>query len=132
IVARRGEPPNTGSQSVYLVEPDERERSQAEIFAQVAQIAQEVPQLRAFPGQPPTIGNRFAGQPLQYVIQAPDLPRLLEVLPTFLEEARKRPELRFIDADLRVNRPEVQIRIDRARAADLGIPVREVARALQL
>src|SRR5690606_11667528 len=79
-----------------------------------------------------TIGNRFAGQPIQYVIQAPDLPKLLEVLPGFLEEARKRPELRFLDADLRVNRPEVRIAIDRNRAADLGIGVRDVARALQL
>jgi multidrug efflux pump len=132
IVARRGEPPNTGVQNVYLVEPDDRERSQAEIFAQLSKIAETVPELRTFPGQPPTIGNRFAGQPIQFVIQAPDLPQLLEVLPGFLEEARKRPELRFLDADLRVNRPEVRIAIDRDRAADPGIGVRDVARALQL
>ncbi|MEZ4445184.1 MAG: efflux RND transporter permease subunit [Polyangiaceae bacterium] len=132
IVARRGEPPNTGVQPVYLVEPEERTRSQQEIFEQVSAIAAQVPELRAFVGQPPTIGNRFAGQPIQFVIQAPDLPRLLEVLPGFLDAARKRPELRFIDADLRVNRPEVRVTVDRARAADLGISPLDVSRALQL
>ncbi len=132
IVARRGEPPNTGIQNVYLHEPAERERSQAEIFADISRLVDDVPALRSFPGQPPTIGNRFAGQPLQYVVQAPDLPRLLEVLPKFLEEARARRELRFIDADLRVKRPEVQIHVDRARASDLGIDVRDVGRSLQL
>lgn len=91
-----------------------------------------MPELRAFVGQPPTIGNRFSGQPIQYVIQAPDLPQLLEVLPTFIEQARGRAELRFVDADLRVNRPELRLAIDRDRAADLGIPIENVSRSLQL
>lgn len=132
IVGRRGESPNTGIAPVYLVEPHERQRTQQQIFSEVAAIVQASPELKAFVGQPPTIGNRFSGQPIQYVIQAPDLPQLLRVLPAFLEQARARPELRFIDADLRVNRPELQVTVDRARAADLGVPVRDVSRALQL
>lgn len=132
IVGRRGESPNTGVAPVYLVEPHERQRTQQQVFADVAAIVQDVPELKAFVGQPPTIGNRFAGQPIQYVIQAPDLTQLLRVLPAFLDEARARPELRFIDADLRVNRPELRVAVDRDRAADLGVPVRDVSRALQL
>ena len=132
IVGRRGESPNTGIAPVYLVEPNERQRTQAEVFKDVARIVGEVPELRAFVGQPPTIGNRFSGQPIQYVIQAPDLPKLLKILPSFLERARARPELRFIDADLRVNRPELRVTVDRDRAADLGIEVEDVSRSLQL
>ena len=72
--------------------------------------------VRAFPAQPPTIGDRRAGQPVQYVLQAPTLEELLAVLPEFLEAASASPVLRFVDADLKVNRPEGSIR-DRSRSA---------------
>ncbi|AKT36951.1 efflux RND transporter permease subunit [Chondromyces crocatus] len=132
IVGTQGGPPNTGTQNLYLYEPFERSRTQAEIFQQITRDLGPFGALRVFPAQPPTIGSRFAGQPLQYVIRAPSLEAMVEVLPTFLEEAQRRPELRFVDADLKVNRPEANIRVDRARAAELGIPVLDVARALQL
>jgi multidrug efflux pump subunit AcrB len=57
---------------------------------------------------------------------------MLKVLPKFLDAAQKRPELRFIDSDLKVNREEAQVRINREKAAELGVSALEVARALQL
>jgi multidrug efflux pump len=132
IVGRRGSPPNQGLQNVYLVEPHERTRSQDEIFADISRLLADSDEVRVLPSQPPTIGNRFAGQPLQYVLQAPTVPELLEVLPTFLARAQARPELRFVDSDIKVARPEIRLDIDRDRAADLGVPVRDVARTLQL
>jgi multidrug efflux pump subunit AcrB len=53
-------------------------------------------------------------------------------LPKFLEAAQKRPELRFIDSDLKVNREEAQVRINRDKAAELGVSALDVARSLQL
>ncbi|EYF06870.1 efflux RND transporter permease subunit [Chondromyces apiculatus] len=132
IVGNQGGPPNTGTQNLYLFEPFERTRTQAEIFQQITKDLGSFGALRVFPAQPPTIGSRAAGQPLQYVIRAPSLAALVEVLPGVLDEAQRRPELRFVDADLKVNRPEASIRVDRARAAELGVPVLDVARALQL
>lgn len=123
---------NTGIQNIYLKEPSERKRSQAEIFQQLSQDTSAFRSLRIFPGQPPTIGSRFAGQPLQYVLQAPTLDAMLEVLPKFLEAAQKRQELRFVDSDLKLNREEVGVQVDRARAAELGVSALEVARTLQL
>src|SRR5690606_24204923 len=88
--------------------------------------------VRAFATQPPTIGDRRAGQPLSYVIQAPNLDSLIEVLPKFLDAANASPILRQIDADLKVNRPEGVISIDRNKAAELGISVEQIARVLEL
>ncbi len=132
ITAIFGGPVNTGIQNVYLKEPFERDRTQAEIFQELAKGASRFTELRVFPAQPPTIGNRFAGQPLQFVIQAPTLEALVDVLPKFLQTAQARPELAFLDADLKVNRPEATVEIARDRAAELGLSTLDVARTLQL
>jgi multidrug efflux pump len=132
IAALFGGPVNTGVQNVYLKEPHERARSQEQIFQQLSKGLGGFTALRMFPSQPPTIGDRFGGQPLQYVLQAPNLEEMLKVLPKFLEEAQKRPELRFLDSDLKVNREEAQVRINRDKAAELGVSALDVARTLQL
>ncbi len=132
IAALFGGPVNTGVQNVYLKEPDQRQRSQEQIFQHISKGLSGFTALRLFPAQPPTIGDRFGGQPLQYVIQAPSLDEMLKVLPKFMEEAQRRPELRFIDSDLKVNREEAQVRINREKAAELGVSALDVARTLQL
>jgi multidrug efflux pump len=123
---------NTGLLSLYLRDPDARERSQQEVFQQLASELDRFTSVRAFPAQPPTIGDRRAGQPVQYVLQAPSLDALLPVLPGFLEAASASPMLRFVDVDLKVNRPEGRIAIERQRAAELGVSVEAIARTLQL
>jgi multidrug efflux pump len=132
IVGRRNDAPNNSLQNVYIVEPEERIRTQEEIFHDIARIGDDIEELRVLPSQPPTIGNRSGGQPVQYVLQASTTEELLQVLPQFLERAQLRPELRFIDVDLKVARPELRIEVDRAAAADLGVAVLDVSEALQL
>lgn len=132
ITALFGGPVNTGVQSVYLKEPGRRTRTQQQVFQQISEGLSAFRTLRVFPSQPPTIGSRFGGQPLQYVLQAPTLDALLEVLPKFLDAAEKRPELRFVDSNLKLNRQEAAVYVDRARAAELGVSAEEVARTLQL
>ena len=123
---------NLATQNIYLVPPDERTRSQDEIATQLLAEMNDFTGVRAIATQPPTIGDRRAGQPLSYVLQAPNLESLVSVLPEFLAVASKSSVLRQIDADLKVNRPEGVISIDRSRAAELGISVEEVARTLEL
>jgi multidrug efflux pump len=132
ITALFGGAVNTGVQNVYLKDPEHRQRSQEQIFQQLSKGLGGFTALRLFPAQPPTIGERSGGQPLQFVLQAPNLDEMLKVLPKFLDEAQKRPELRFIDSDLKVNREEAQVRINREKAAELGVSALEVARTLQL
>lgn len=123
---------NTGTQNVYLKEPEERVRSQGEIFTQITKGLSGFSGLRVFPTQPPTIGARWGGLPLQYVLQAQTTEELLRVLPEFLDKAQDRPELAFVDADFKVNRQESVIDLDRERAAELGVSAEAVARTLQL
>jgi multidrug efflux pump len=87
--------------------------------------------VRAFPTQPPTIGDRRAGQPIAYVLQAPDFESMVKVLPVFLAAANQSPKLKQVDADLKVNRPEGVISINRQRAAELGVSVQEIARTIE-
>jgi multidrug efflux pump len=123
---------NTGLFNIYLKDPKDRARTQAEVFQQVSRDLERFTNVRAIPAQPPTIGDRRAGQPVQYVLQAPNLEELLAVLPEFLAAANASPVLRFVDTDLKLNRPEGAISIDRQRAAEVGVTALDVARTLQL
>ncbi len=87
--------------------------------------------VRAIATQPPTIGDRRSGQPLSYVLQAPNFEALVKVLPEFLAEASQSPILRQIDVDLKVNRPEGVISINRKKAAELGISVEEIGKTVE-
>lgn len=123
---------NTGIINMYLVPPDERKRTQQQVFNSLAKNLNSFTGIRGFPSQPPTIGSRFGRQPLQYVIQAPTFDKLMEVLPNILEEAKKSPKLQFIDADIKVNKPELTLSIDRNKAAVLGVSTNDIARTLQI
>ena len=124
--------PNKAMEIVYLTDADKRDRTQHQIFVKMAKDLQQITGVRSFPFEPPTIGDRFAGQPLQYVLQAPDLQTLKDVLPHFLEEANKIPILQFVDADFKINKPEIRVTINREKAALLGVSTEEIARTLQL
>ncbi len=123
--------PNTGLQNIYLVEPNERTRTQQQIFDQLSDEVNQFTGIRAFPSQPPTIGERRSAQPVQFVLKASRVETLVEVLPKFLEAAQDNPVLRFVDTDLKINRPEVSVQINRAKAAELDIPVADIGRTLQ-
>ena len=84
--------------------------------------------IRAFPYSP---GRSGFSQPIQYVVQNPDFARLAQAMDTLVPRARAIKGLTNIDTDLRVNKPELRVTFDRDRAEDLGVPVRDVAAALQ-
>ena len=123
---------NTGLFNLFLSDPDARGRSQEDVFRQLSTDLPQFTAVRSFPAQPPTIGDRRTGQPVQYVLQAPTLEQLVAILPPFLDAAGASPVLRFVDVDLKLNRPEGSVAIDRQRAAELGVSVLDVARTLQL
>ena len=84
--------------------------------------------VRAFPYAPGALGF---SQPVQFVVQHPDFARLTQAMDTFVTAARAIKGLTNVDTDLRVNKPELRVTFDRDRAEDLGVPVRDVAAALQ-
>src|SRR5690606_19369890 len=88
---------------------------------------------RTFVTQTPTISvNRRGGLPVQYIIQAPTFDKLREKIPEFMDEANNDPTFSVVDIDLKFNKPELNISIDRDKAQSLGVSVLDVAQTLQL
>jgi multidrug efflux pump len=123
---------NSAMFMVGLSDPDERTRTQAEVISSLRPAINEITMARASISQYPTIGSRRSGLPVRYVIQAPTLDKLKEILPTFMEKASQDPSFGFVDVNLKFTKPEVTIKINREKATSLGVSVRDVAQTLQL
>lgn len=117
---------------VKLSDAADRERSQHEIVEQLKPLIAKNTKARAFVTEPESIGNRRGGLPVSYVLQARELSQLKEVLPAFMEKANASPAFDFVDLDLKFNKPEIGVRIDREKAQSLGVSVRDIAQTLQL
>lgn len=123
---------NSGSIRLKLVDADERERTQSEVAREVERIANELNDARSFVIQDQSIGTSRGGLPVQYVLQAPNLDKLKEVIPKFLDAARQDPTFAVVDVNLKFNKPELVVEINRAKAREMGITVEDIAQTLQL
>lgn len=124
---------NSGFVRMNLVPPDQRTRTQQEIADQLMARLRSETFARAFVTQEQTIGGgRGSGLPVQYVIQAPTMEKLREVIPPFMDRAQADSTFQIVDLNLKFNKPELTVEIDRARARALGITVRDIAETLQL
>jgi len=124
---------NSGMIRVSLDEPNERDRSQQEIVNMVNKNMSKFNEARAFAIQDQTIQvNRRGGQPVQFVIQNNNFDKLTAIIPKFLDEANKSPVFQGVDIDLKFNKPELRIEIDRLKASELGVTIEDVSRTLQL
>ncbi|HKO79169.1 MAG TPA: efflux RND transporter permease subunit, partial [Chitinophagaceae bacterium] len=124
---------NTGFVRVTLVDPKDRKRSQEQIVNMVNRNLPKYNEGRAFAIEEQTISvNRRGGQPVSFVIQNNNFTRLTEILPKFLEEANKSSVLQQVDVDLKFNKPELRVQIDRLKASELGVSVSDISETLQL
>lgn len=124
---------NSGFVSLLLTDPDQRQRSQMQIYNQMLAMTKKMPEARMFPSQEETITVGFGrGLPIQFVIQTLDFEKLKSVVPKFLEEARKDPVFANVDVNLKFNKPELQVTIDRLKASELGVSILDVSQTLQL
>jgi len=117
---------------VTLVEPSERERSQQEIAGQLSNELRKMTQARANVIQQSTFGGRRASLPIQYVLQAPNIEKLREVLPEFMKEVFENPTFIMADVNLKFTKPELQIVINRDKANLLGVSTQNIGQTLQL
>lgn len=124
---------NTGFFRIRLKDPNERERSQQEIANALTQDSRKLNGAKTFVIQQATISvGRSRGLPIQFVIQAPNFEKLREKLPLFMDEVNKNPIFTNTDVNLKFNKPELYVSIDRNKAQDLGVSVLDVAQTLQL
>lgn len=125
--------PNTGMIRLRLVDTDKRERTQQEIAQELTQITRNLSEARAFVIQQPTISvGRVRGLAVQYIIQANSFEDLREKVPLFMQEISQDPTFTNTDVNLKFNKPEISISIDRNKAQDLGVSVLDIAQTLQL
>jgi multidrug efflux pump len=110
---------------------NERERSQQEVAAELMPKLSALPGALAFPINPPSLGQGFRSVPVQFVIQGPSYAEIGRYLELMLERARAWPNLANVDTDLKLDKPELRVEVDRNRAADLGVEVADIGRALE-
>lgn len=124
---------NSGRVRIALKEPDERERSQKEIAQDLTKWTKRYAEARVSVSEQPTIAvNRRGGFPIQYIIQAPNFEKLQQKIPQFMEEVAKEPTFAMTDVNLKFNKPEINVTLDREKAQSLGVSLRDVAQTLQL
>ncbi|MCW5917337.1 MAG: efflux RND transporter permease subunit [Ferruginibacter sp.] len=124
---------NSGFIRIALVDPKDRERSQQEIVNWVNKKLPRFNEGRSFAIQEQTIQvSRRSAQPVQFVIQNINADKLRKALPRILDAANKSTVLQGVDADLKFNKPEIRITIDRLKASELGVSVQDISQTLQL
>ena len=124
---------NTGRIRMALKDPEGRERSQKEIAADFTKWTKKYSEAKVTVSEQPTIAvNRRGGLPIQYIIQAPNFEKLREKIPQFMEEANKSDVFSNVDVNLKFNKPEINVTIDREKAESIGVSVIDVAQTLQL
>lgn len=133
IFANVGNPTVAQASVVYrTVDWDERKRSTMEMARELQPKFNALPGVTAFPITPPSLGQGFRERPLNFVIQTSDsYQNLNAVVRQMLDEIAKNPGIVSPDVDLRLNKPELRIEVERDRAADLGVSVQVVAKAIE-
>ena len=126
---------NTGFVRIALSQADDRKRSQADIASFISKNIAQFPEGKVFVIQEQSIssgGGPRGGLPIQYVLQTNDFNKLRDKLPKFLELANKNSTFQGVDANLKFNKPELIIEINRDKAKVLGVSIADVAQTIQL
>jgi len=123
---------NNGFVRLTLTDAAKRKRTQTQIAEQVTGIAKKMNDGRSFVIESQSISTRRSGLPVQYIIQAPNFEKLRKVVPKFLEQAQENPTFANVDVNLKFNKPEIVVEINRTKARELGISAMDIAQTLQL
>ncbi|MBC7617050.1 MAG: efflux RND transporter permease subunit, partial [Pedobacter sp.] len=116
-----------------LVDPSEREKSQKEIAEKLTKITKKYAEGKVSVNQQPTISvGRRGGLPISYIIQAQNFEKLRAKVPVFMDEVSKHPTFSTSDVNLKFNKPEINLTIDRAKSKNLGVSIVDIAQTLQL
>ncbi|MEO8145685.1 MAG: efflux RND transporter permease subunit [Betaproteobacteria bacterium] len=128
----RPNPVNFGIAFSQLVPWEERTRKTQQITAELGPaMIGGLPGVLAFPVNPPSLGQSFRNPPVQFVIQASSYADLERMSDALLAKARQSKALANPDTDLRLNKPQLAVDIDREKAASMGIDVETIGRTLE-
>lgn len=114
-----------------MKERSEREKSQMQIVQELFPRTFAIPGVLAFLINPPSLGGQFSSSPIEYVLQANTYEELAQATGIFMGKAQQLGYLINLDSDLRLNKPELDITIDRERAGQLGVSVSDIGTTLE-
>ncbi len=126
---------NRASIFITLKDPEDRKRSQNEIANELTQLLKKYNFAQNIVIQQPTIaaGQGSRGSlPVQFVLQATNMEKMRKYLPLFLAEAQSSPIFDMVITDLKFNKPELVINIDRDKSLDMGVSVNDIAQTIQI
>jgi len=130
---------NSGYLSIYLTEPDERKKTQQQIYDRLSKTFKNLAEARVIASQEQTISTSSSGSrggggglPVQYVLQNLDFDKIKQYMPQFLDEVRNSPVFSNADVNLKFNKPEIDAVINRMKATNMGINVSDISNTLQL
>jgi len=124
---------NSGFVRMGLTDPEDREKSQKEIADKLTKITRKYTEGKVTVTQQPTISvGRRGGLPISYILQAQNFEKLREKVPLFMDEVAKDPTFSTSDVNLKFNKPEINLTIDRDKANNLGVSIVDIAQTLQL
>jgi len=126
---------NSGFVRVSLVPPNERGKSQMQLANELNAELRKYNLARTFVSQEQTIqvgSSALSGLPVQYVVQAPTIEHLKKIIPQFQSKVSESKLFNANDLDLKFNKPELQVEIDRNKAREMGVEVADIAQTLQL
>ena len=128
----RPNPVNSALSFVMLKPWEERNRSQMAITEGLGpQMFMGMPGVLAFPINPPSLGQSFRNPPLQFVVQAPSYTELDKAVEALMEKVRAYPGLTNADSDLKLNKPQLRVDINRDKAAQMGVGIDTIGRTLE-
>ena len=128
----RPNPVNSALSFVMLKPWEERSRSQMAITESLGpQMFMGMPGVLAFPINPPSLGQSFRNPPLQFVVQAPSYAELDTAVEALMTKVRAYPGLTNADSDLKLNKPQLKVDINRDKAAQMGVGIDTIGRTLE-
>jgi multidrug efflux pump len=116
---------------VNLTPWEQRSRSAQDIAAALGPKMFMLPGVLAFPISPPSLGQSFRNPPVQFVVQGNSYAELQTMVDALLAKAAKFPGLINVDSDLKLNKPQLKVVLDRDKAANVGVDVDRVGRTLE-
>ncbi|SHI33405.1 efflux RND transporter permease subunit [Pollutimonas bauzanensis] len=128
-----GYPTVTDGIAILRLKPwAERSRSQQSIAMALQPQFAALPGVRAFPTNPPSLGERATSKPIDFVVMSQaSYPEMAKLVDGFVDKLRGYPGLQNIDTDLRLNTPELRVVVNRDKLADVGVDVGDVGRTLE-
>jgi hydrophobe/amphiphile efflux-1 (HAE1) family protein len=121
---------NEGIIFVRLIPRKQRERHQSQVAQELRKRLEEIPVGRAFIIEQ-SVGTARSEPPVQLVLQHPDINELAQQQQIVMAWMRSQPSFIGVNSDLKMNKPQVRVSINRDKSSQMGISVADISNSLR-